>query len=296
MTLLQLRYFQAVCLHNNVSKAAETMHISQPAISIAIKELEEEFGVSLFIREKKQLTLTNEGVFFLNKVSEILLQIDSLNELMSDLGKKSRVLNLSLIPLSGGNVFIKSLNRFRSTFPDIQVSITECSSSKALEYVRDNVCHAAIVVVGKQKNDALDGLILLQTQYVFCVGKNHPMAQQTTCELSEMANRSLILFEDETALTKELKNRFYKLGITPKVLLYTMNMTLIKELVSEGREGIFLTREIASSIPDMIQISLTEPLEISYALVWKKNPTLNNDLTKLIALVREEYPDAVPYV
>ncbi|NLO32727.1 MAG: LysR family transcriptional regulator, partial [Candidatus Hydrogenedentes bacterium] len=111
MTLLQLKYFQSVCRYDSVSKAAESLNISQPAISIAIKELEEEFGVSLFIRDKKRLVLTTEGTFFLNKVSEIQPQIDSLSRLMADLGNKERVLNLSVIPMSGSNLIIDSLHR-----------------------------------------------------------------------------------------------------------------------------------------------------------------------------------------
>lgn len=295
MTLLQLRYFQAVCQYNSISKAAAAMHISQPAISIAIKELEEEFGVSLFIRDKKRLVLTNEGSFFQDKLSGILPQIDSLNKLMTDLGKKTHTLKISLIPMSGGNLFLDSLNRFRSSFPDIQISITECSSSKAMEHVQDGACHAAFVIADGNKHESLDGVILLRTRYVFCVGNRHPLAQLPQCDLSELGDQSLILFQDETFLTKELKRRFYQLGITPKVLLYTMNFGLIRSIISAGKEGIFLTRESASLLPDTVQIPLAEPIEISYALVWKRKPALSSDLTRLIALAREDFPGSEPY-
>jgi DNA-binding transcriptional LysR family regulator len=296
MTLLQLKYFQSVCRYDSVSKAAESLNISQPAISIAIKELEEEFGVSLFIRDKKRLVLTTEGTFFLNKVSEILPQIDSLSRLMADLGNKERVLNLSVIPMSGSNLIIDSLHRLRSQFPDIQVSITECSSTKAVENVRDNLSNAAVIIADKKKYEALEGLILRRTKHVFCVGKSHPMANLIKCNLAQLGDQSLILFQDEMFVTKELKQRFYQLGIAPKVLLYTMNFTLIKRLISAGKEGVFLTQETASMLPDdTVQIPLEQPIEIVYALVWKRKPALSSSLARLVELIREDFPDAEFY-
>ena len=295
MTLLQLRYFHSVCQYNSISKAAEAMHISQPAISIAVKELEEEFGVSLFTRDKKRLILTNEGSFFLERVSEILPQIDALSKLMSDLGRKQHTLNISLIPMGGSNLLLDSLHQFRSSYPDIQISITECSTSKGVENVLNGTCHTAFIIADRKKYDAVDGLILLRTQYVFCVSKSHPLAGLSECNLRELSNQSLILPQDETYLTRELKKRFYELGVTPKVLLQTMNFSLIRKIISAGKEGIFLTKESASLLPDTVQIPMTQPLSISYALVWKKKHTANQDLETLITLIRESFPDAEPY-
>lgn len=295
MTLLQLRYFQSVCQYNSISKAAEAMHISQPAISIAVKELEAEFGVSLFKRVKKRLILTNEGTFFLEKASEILSQVDTLSKLMSDLGKKQHTLNISLIPMGGSNLLLDSLQQFRNRYPDIQISITECSTSRGIESVINGTCHTAFIIADQKKYSSVEGLILLQTQYVFCVGKNHPLAALKECNIRELSNQSLILPQDETYLTRELKKRFYQLGVTPKVLLQTMNFSLIRKIISAGTEGIFLTKESSSLLPDIVQIPLTQPIGISYALVWKKKQSMSPDLKNLITLIRENFPDAEPY-
>lgn len=295
MTLLQLRYILAVCQYEGVSKAAEALYISQPAISIAIKELEAEFGVNLFIRNKKHLSLTTEGKFFVEQITDILMQIDSLSKVMSDMGSNEHVLNLALISISGGNLFSDSLHRFRDLYPEIQVGITECTSAQAVEHVLNNKCHAAIIIANNDKPDELDGFVLLRTKYVFCVGTKHPMADYKACDLSQLDGQSLILFQDTTYLTKELKYRFYQRGITPKVLLYTMNFSLIRKLISEGKEGIFLTPEAASMLTGVVQIPLTQPIQISYALVWKKKTTLNSDIAKLIEIIREDYPNAASY-
>jgi len=122
------------------------------------------------------------------------------------------------------------------------------------------------------------------------VGKNHPLAGLEKCDLSELGNESLILFPSETYLAKELKRRFYDLGIVPNVLIYTMNFPLISRLLSNGKEGIFLTEEVASMLTDVARIPLAEPLEISYAFIWLKKQAISRSLSKLVALIREDYP------
>ena len=68
MKISQLRYFMTVCRYNNITKAAEELYVSQPAISSSIKDLETEFGVKLFYRQNNKLLLTDEGEYFLDKV------------------------------------------------------------------------------------------------------------------------------------------------------------------------------------------------------------------------------------
>ena len=75
MTLDQLRYFQAVCQHDGVSRAAEALNISQPSVSNAIASLEKEFGVELFTRQRKRLLLTDEGRILSELAQKLLLHL-----------------------------------------------------------------------------------------------------------------------------------------------------------------------------------------------------------------------------
>ncbi|MFR3347575.1 MAG: LysR family transcriptional regulator, partial [Christensenellales bacterium] len=79
MKISQLRYFMTVCRYNNITKAAEELYVSQPAISSSIKDLETEFGVKLFYRQNNKLLLTDEGEYFLDKVTDILGAVDILS-------------------------------------------------------------------------------------------------------------------------------------------------------------------------------------------------------------------------
>lgn len=78
MTLTQMRYFYEVCQWQNITKAAEHLHVSQPTISVAMQTLEAETGLNLFHREGRKLVVTPEGSKLLGKINHILTQMDQL--------------------------------------------------------------------------------------------------------------------------------------------------------------------------------------------------------------------------
>lgn len=100
MKLHQLRYFQEVCRQHSITKAAEELHISQPAVSAAIRELEEEFGLRLFKRSHKKLILTTEGSYFSLEVEELLQKAKQIADDMTRLQKKNN--SITGIPCPSG--------------------------------------------------------------------------------------------------------------------------------------------------------------------------------------------------
>ena len=91
MKLSQMRYFQAVCLYGNTTRAADSLFVSQPSISMAIKELEEELHVKLFVRQNNRMMLTREGSFFLERVNRVLDEVRTLEQTMQHLNSSSTV-------------------------------------------------------------------------------------------------------------------------------------------------------------------------------------------------------------
>ena len=87
MTPLQMKYFDAVCRFQNISKAAASLHISQPTITVSVQSLESELGIKLFHRKGKHLLLTQEGTIIWDKVASILSHIEQLeNDIKKALG------------------------------------------------------------------------------------------------------------------------------------------------------------------------------------------------------------------
>ena len=104
MTLTQLRYFQAVCRFHSVTQASDFLHISQPSISSAIRDLEQEFGVVLFLRQYRGMSLTEEGLHFLELADSLLAHADQVRQAMADIGQKRRQFQLGIPPMIGSTL------------------------------------------------------------------------------------------------------------------------------------------------------------------------------------------------
>jgi DNA-binding transcriptional LysR family regulator len=289
MTLSQMRYFQAVCKFNSVSKAAENLYISQPAISAAIRDLEAEFGIQLFHRLNKQLILTVEGNLFLTKVDELLPEIDNLSLQMREIGRKSNV-KMSILPIAGSYIFPKILSCFRMVDPEIRINIKECGMHQVYEKIGNGEYDFSMIIVDTKRRDSLEGLVLLKTEYMFCVNPSHPLAEKKEIDIESLVGEPLILFQDNTYLTTEVKRRFFQLGLVPNIIFYANRLSLIKELLVSGKEGVFLTREAAESQEDIVGIPLSRSIPVSFALVWEKHRHKHRDMIKLIQFLKERFP------
>ena len=93
MTIIQMRYFYEVCQWQNITKAAEHLHVSQPTISVAMQALETETGLNLFHREGRKIIITHDGSKLLGKVKHILDQMDQLEEEINDVSQQHSVEN-----------------------------------------------------------------------------------------------------------------------------------------------------------------------------------------------------------
>mgnify|MGYP002795929216 CR=1 FL=1 len=100
MKFTQLKYFQTVCKYNNLTRAAEELHISQPGLTHVIHELEQEFDLTLFLRQNKGLILTKKGQQFLNETNLLLEQVDSFVSRMKLLGQVNQGIQFGLSPAS----------------------------------------------------------------------------------------------------------------------------------------------------------------------------------------------------
>lgn len=97
MKLSQLEYFQTICKHCNLTRAAEELHVSQPSLTHVIHDLEQEFGLTLFLRQNKGLVLTEEGRQFLDETNRLLEQTNYFVSRMKILGQSNQVVHFDFL-------------------------------------------------------------------------------------------------------------------------------------------------------------------------------------------------------
>ena len=129
MKLQQLRFFQAACKHNSITKAARELHISQPSISAAIHSLEEEFSVKLIERKYQGFELTKEGQIFLNLVEGMIKHADKVEQKMLSISSSHEPIRIGVSPMAGITILPELYSSFLSRHTAIQL-LTEESGTK----------------------------------------------------------------------------------------------------------------------------------------------------------------------
>jgi len=138
VNLTQLEYFHAVCTYQSISAAAEYLHISQPSLSVAIREMEQEYGLLLFQRHHRGMRLTPEGEQLLNMSSNLMKQFHDLEQKLYAMGNQRKLLRLGVPPMIGSLLLPQIYGSFTGQHPDILLEITEGGRKELLSRLLDD--------------------------------------------------------------------------------------------------------------------------------------------------------------
>lgn len=129
MELRHLRYFTAVAAHGSFNRAAANLHLTQPALSRQVKDLEDELGVPLFVRGKNAVTLTDAGALFYEEARELLARADRAVQRVRRQAK-SEVLRVGYAPSLVSGVLPRTLERFQNETPRVRVELSDLSPTE----------------------------------------------------------------------------------------------------------------------------------------------------------------------
>ena len=291
MKLTQLRYFQAVGKYKNFTRAAEEMHVSQPSITVAVKELEKELNIDLLQRNSKKVTLTAEGQYFLNQSSEILDKLDFLVQEMKDKKDCKNYIKLGL-PLQIGTYLMPILlDEFNALYPEIHLDICERGALELSEMVRKEELDLAVLGEDEEDGRGLVWKVLRFSQVCFCVSKKHPLAARTSIKLSEVAEEPVVMLSKGYYINRVVQRNFNKIGEKMKVILYTDQLHTLKNLVSCGAAVSYLLKEGINDRDNIVAIPIEGFESLRIAVIWKSGRYLFNDSKKLINFIVEKFAE-----
>lgn len=276
MRFSQLEYFQAVCRYNSVTLAAEMMHVTQPSISSAIKELETTFGVPLFSRYNRQITLTDEGKLFLNYVNDILARVHNAEKLMYSLGSVTQPVHVGIPSVIGTFIFPLILKGFYKKNPDISINMHEYSTLVIRQLIEDDTLDFAIVIADSRLDHAFNSFQILSTEMVFCVDSNHPLANYSSVSLEQLKTQNLIMLGEDSYQNTLFQKHFRDFDIRSRVILYSSQLYTIHQFLLEQSCGACLIREAASLDRRFINIPFSPTFPIFINLIWKKKHHFNS--------------------
>lgn len=164
MNINQLKYFQTVCYQESVTKAAEQLHISQPSISTALKSLEDELNVSLFIRDHKKIAPNQTGEFFLEKVNYILNLFEQLpDEVKAFEEEKKYIVKIGISAL-GAKTFSSIFEKLQINGMKIRYQFQEHTKQKTKELLRSEELDFGIILLEPEDRQEFSFISLMDVK------------------------------------------------------------------------------------------------------------------------------------
>ncbi|WP_439628876.1 LysR substrate-binding domain-containing protein [Shinella sp.] len=288
LTLKQLRYFEALARHGRFRHAADACAISQPALSMQIKELEEELGNDLFERSAREVKLTAFGQTFAMRVRGILRAVDELG----DLARASRTpflsrLRIGIIPTVAPYLLPAIINDLNKTFDGIQIEVRETMTAKLIQELGQGDLDMAIVALPVSE-PSLTELKLFEEEFVLV--RHREDEGKPTPEPDKLREMRLLLLEEGHCFRDQALS-FCRIGSArPREVMEGSSLSTLVQMVGAGI-GITLIPEMAVPVETRsAQVSIarfqTPRPARTIGMIWRNSTPLAKQLLEISEVVR----------
>lgn len=222
MELRHLRYFVAVAELENVSRAALRLHVSQPALSRQIRDLEDELGFALLERSAKSVRLTEAGRVFLTEARAVLQRSDeAVKAARAVASGKVQELHVGYAPTLTARILPPALRAFQTARPDVKVKLHDLSTEEMLSGLREGRLHLAFTI--HPSAASLRGLafgLLMSEPLRLAVTPAHPFARRRMVALTEAVREPFVAYsrKDYPDYHHLLASIFAVTGATPRIV------------------------------------------------------------------------------
>ena len=238
MDFRELSYVEAIAKHQNITKAAEALYVSQPSLSKFLMNLESNLNLKLFKRVEQKYVPTYAGERYLEYARNILESKANLDAELSDIVKRDvGILNIGLPNMRCTYMLPKTLPEFNKKYPNVKINIFEGTSAKIDKKLLNGSIDLAFYSKPHELNEHIEYKTLATEELLVCTGKNHKLknlADGKRIELTELKNERLILLSPEQR-TGQI-SRFYlkKNNISLENSITTNNMPAVISLTEQG--------------------------------------------------------------
>jgi len=234
MELHQLRGFLTVARRGSFTRAAENLYLTQPALSLQIKALEESLGESVFERKGRTLLLTPTGRLLLERAEQILGLIEQTNEEISALkGLEQGQLSIGTNDSNCLYILPDLVQQFRRQFPNVELSLTNSHSSQVAAWVSEGMVEFGLVTL-PILDPQLETQPLFSREDVLICRPDHPLCAQSTVTPLELVAHPLLLLDKGSVSRTILDQTLAQADLTPKTVMQVGSIEVIKRYVEIG--------------------------------------------------------------
>lgn len=286
MDIRQMRYFIAIAEEKNITAAAQRLHMSQPPLSLQLKQMEAELGVMLVERHGKKLELTDKGELLYRHALNIVHSFEEVkNELKeTDEGRKGN-LSVGINTLSVPQ-FPVWLDEFHSSFPLVYLRIVQNDSAYLAELVKNRSIELGLVRLPLANQD-LNYLHLYNESFVFVCRSNN----KEQISIEEISQFPLILPSTEGLGSYNIIHEAFTRAQLPiKVVCECSDMNVLMQLVSSGIGSTIVPESVFQSYghSNLFARKITDSTLISsVGLIWLKEHHLSRPARNFIKLIKK---------
>lgn len=279
-----LKYFLTVVREENITKASEILHITQPTLSRQLAKLEEDLGVQLFIRGKKGISLTDEGVLFRRRASEIVELADKAEK---ELTENEQLVNGEISVGTGEceavGEMLKLFALFKEKYPNVYLDIYTGNADHIKRCIDNGLVDLGILIepVEIEKYDFIR--LNVAEEWVVLMRCDSPLAEKEYITIDDLSKYSLI-FPKRQSTRNEIESWFRNSEQKPKLAAYSNLSTNAAVLVEQGLGYALI---IKGSLPflnhsKVTYRSLYPQRKTTCVLAWKKHQPFSQTVTKFI--------------
>lgn len=294
MDIRQLRMLVEVVRHDGFSAAAEAVFATQPTISKAIRQLEDELGEVLLQRSRNGVRLTPAGQIVYRRALALLGEREDMLRELEELRDLQRgELHLGLASLGSDILFAPVFARFRQLHPQIELRVLERGSEALEESLRAGEIELAASLLPVA--DDLDWQPVRTEPLVALLPRQHPLAGSASLQLQDLAEVPFVLFEKGFLLNRHIIQACQARGFSPREVTRSGQPDFIVALVAAGLGVALLPRMIANARPraDVVIVPLDEPeLDWKMVLAWRRGGYLSAAAQAWLRLVEAQHNQA----
>ncbi len=270
MDLRKLEIFVCVANLESFSQAAKTLHMAQPAVSIAVRKLEDELNHSLFERNTRSIRLTDQGQVALKKAQQILQQVSAFKSSMNELSTTLRgELSIACPSMLATYYFPDLLGRFLAQHPGLTASVVQSGTPNIERMLLNDEVELGVITIQGQ-HEGLEITPLIKEEVVICVGDQHPLKNRKRINIKQMHNATMVLYQQDYFIRQKLDNLCKQQNVSLDIRMQTNFLPLLTRMVKNNYGatvglGMMVTKE-----EGIFGIQLQPKMEIQMAIARRK--------------------------
>lgn len=298
-TLRQLKYFVATVESGSVAEASRKLYIAQPSISTAIKNLEDSFGVQLFIRHHAQgVSLTPSGARFHHKAQRLLRMAHEFEQdALADNDMISGKIDIGCFETVAPLILPKLLRGFKARYPGVEIVIRDGEQHELVQGLTAGSFDLALLF-NHDLDDSIsvDPLVAPSRPYIL-LPACHRFASQPCISLADLADEPMILLDVQPS-RNYFVNLFTRAGITPNIIFSSPSIEMVRGMVGQGFGfAVLVTRPHGERSYDgqaLAAVELADEVEGSgLAAAWLRRSRLTRPAQLFVEFCKEQLAGAI---